>query len=1029
MAEQRYGDQVSVQESNGALIVTGPDVTSLTTRPHLFTKTSFRSETNASHHITVIPAHEYKNLSTTCRTSAKITLTAANPPQPLSIRSIQTHNPDITITFVTIFWPDAARLRARLALPVHHFHITLQATPRNLHQVSKHITYISPSAPLDDFLESIRGHLRSLAAEKEQSTQLWAGWRLYRHQFAERCLGLTELVMGDVQRDDDGNEEQTTELRRKFHETRVACFRLIPGRGDEEMSASYALVSVAPDVPSSYLHHAISLFNSGSVLKASRCAWKALLISNDIEGSVVESSLLLLAKCQKFMNTVRLDVFLIDQQRLVHEEEGYFKLCWSALAPEQKERHRMFLARVMEVFFENKFTMSKPLTDQRTRYMMARTKGGKNKLDKLLKYFSWFIPFRIAASAIPREEKDISNLCALGINKVFTLSMECPLRSEWFKDGIQNVFLPVRDNFPPSFSQLDAFFAEATAENSQSLVHCIAGIGRTGTLLVAWCMLYGSQNVPRLCMICNEKLKGGLRSELRVGTCENELCSMGCREPAMSAEKAIEFVRSLRSRSVGSWRQESFLKEYNSELWRRSSGYILGNAGTDHVENEFDDSPLEIIGNRPNHIPSLIVMCGVPGSGKSYIAQTFLNSLGDKCTVACQDEMGSKAACEFAVSNSMQSRKTACSIVDRCNLLERDRGEWLGVGFEPKDAMVIFMDTPIPTCINRAETRVDHKTLVPQKSQRLIKSLSCSIQPPGQGDIKNGFSTVLVAKGLRAVSEMFALFGISNTSRCVAHQSNAQSADTGDTNRLQNFVKFPRTRHLLDLGSVTRSDLCKSRADAQQMIELHGKNGIELHLEEKVDGANIGFSIDNDTNAIRVQNRSHFIDNTSHAQFKLVSQFVEKHENDIRHVLDGDSSNILFGEWMFARHSVRYERLPAYFLVFDLYMGKKKKFVSRSRLKRILTETGLISVGEITVPSGTKLTLESIVDIVHQGRSDYGDTSIEGVYLRLDQGEWLIDRAKVVRPGFICGNQHWSHRGVEQNGVLESAYLYNYRTT
>ena len=43
---------------------------------------------------------------------------------------------------------------------------------------------------------------------------------------------------------------------------------------------------------------------------------------------------------------------------------------------------------------------------------------------------------------------------------------------------------------------------------------------------------------------------------------------------------------------------------------------------------------------------------------------------------------------------------------------------------------------------------------------------------------------------------------------------------------------------------------------------------------------------------------------------------------------------------------------------------------------------------------------------------------MEGVYLRRDQGDWLEQRAKIVRPEFVEGiGNHWSSEPVKNNAL------------
>jgi hypothetical protein len=66
------------------------------------------------------------------------------------------------------------------------------------------------------------------------------------------------------------------------------------------------------------------------------------------------------------------------------------------------------------------------------------------------------------------------------------------------------------------------------------------------------------------------------------------------------------------------------------------------------------------------------------------------------------------------------------------------------------------------------------------------------------------------------------------------------------------FIKFPRTHHLLVLSkNVDREDLFMDPKDAKPYYTEN------VTVEEKVDGANLGFSLDPETLKVLSQNRSH----------------------------------------------------------------------------------------------------------------------------------------------------------------------------
>ena len=153
------------------------------------------------------------------------------------------------------------------------------------------------------------------------------------------------------------------------------------------------------------------------------------------------------------------------------------------------------------------------------------------------------------------------------------------------------------------------------------------------------------------------------------------------------------------------------------------------------------------------------------------------------------------------------------------------------------------------------------------------------------------------------------------------------------------ILKFPRTRHLLDAGGsgVTRDDLLMTPRDADQFVK-----GKVISIEEKIDGANLGISIDKNYQ-IRAQNRSHFVSSSSHKQFSSLDNWIATNSENLIKLLDGGKF-ILYGEWMFAKHSIHYTQLPSYFIAFDILDTETGNFVSRRLRNEMLVGTDIKTV-------------------------------------------------------------------------------------
>ena len=113
------------------------------------------------------------------------------------------------------------------------------------------------------------------------------------------------------------------------------------------------------------------------------------------------------------------------------------------------------------------------------------------------------------------------------------------------------------------------------------------------------------------------------------------------------------------------------------------------------------------------------------------------------------------------------------------------------------------------------------------------------------------------------------------------------------------FIKFPTTPHLFaNDNKVARTD---KLVDPQIKALFYQ---LPVTIEEKVDGANIGFSLTIDGD-ILVQNRGNYITATSHPQYRLLSAWITSHHDSLFELLL--PGRILFGEWCYAKHSIYYE--------------------------------------------------------------------------------------------------------------------------
>lgn len=340
-------------------------------------------------------------------------------------------------------------------------------------------------------------------------------------------------------------------------------------------------------------------------------------------------------------------------------------------------------------------------------------------------------------------------------------------------------------------------------------------------------------------------------------------------------------------------------------------------------------------------------------------------------------------------------------IVDRCHLSAADRADMWALAFKPAPALILWLDTPSEECSARAGRRVGHK-LGAGHAAGVVASLAGRLEPPTEP-----WATVVRLRDEADASRFLSSLGV------------APSQPAPPSRDDEPFIrKFVRTRHLHNLGSATRDDLIFPPDDAQATF-----CGPEVFIEEKVDGANLGFSVAD--GRLRAQNRSHYVDATSHPQFRDLGKWMQRHRDALMAVLQGDDEAaaaapggrgafILYGEWLYAKHSVPYSRLPDVFIAFDLYDIRAERFVSRPVLESKLAGTGIA-----LVPLVARTRLARPSDAANYiGASAFFDGPAEGVYVRVCDAEWTLERGKVVRPDFLSGDEHWSKHKCTPNGVV-----------
>ena len=239
------------------------------------------------------------------------------------------------------------------------------------------------------------------------------------------------------------------------------------------------------------------------------------------------------------------------------------------------------------------------------------------------------------------------------------------------------------------------------------------------------------------------------------------------------------------------------------------------------------------------------------------------------------------------------------------------------------------------------------------------------------------------------------------------------------------FVKYPRTPHLFG-SRGTDDDKHLGEAESRRFIADES-----LIVEEKLDGTNVGIHFTDDGEMV-LQCRGHLITEGMHPQYDLFKQWCAVKRPILEDRLE--DRFILFGEWVYARHSVHYRQLPHYFFEFDIYDKQGQEFLS---LERRLALAGRIRDSDRSGAPLGALDRERLEALIGPSRFDSEfenpltnrtDNLMEGLYLRTEQDGVVSGRAKFVRPEFVekvKQSEHWQYQAMTVNRLKEGADIWS----
>ncbi len=209
-------------------------------------------------------------------------------------------------------------------------------------------------------------------------------------------------------------------------------------------------------------------------------------------------------------------------------------------------------------------------------------------------------------------------------------------------------------------------------------------------------------------------------------------------------------------------------------------------------------------------------------------------------------------------------------------------------------------------------------------------------------------------------------------------------------------AKYPRSPHLPWSPGCTNDD--------RVMSNVTGLIGIPIVVTEKLDGGNQCFTRQ------EVYARSHSARPSGEAY-----DFIKAIHARVRHLIDPSVS--VFGENVYAVHTIRYDRLPGYFLTFAVRQDDTNQWWAWEDVQLLSATLDLPPVPVLFAGAvGTVAELQGLTTKLVDQPSCFGPQR-EGVVVRVAQAFANRDfehvLAKSVRADHVAG-QHWTRRRVER---------------
>lgn len=261
---------------------------------------------------------------------------------------------------------------------------------------------------------------------------------------------------------------------------------------------------------------------------------------------------------------------------------------------------------------------------------------------------------------------------------------------------------------------------------------------------------------------------------------------------------------------------------------------------------------------------------------------------------------------------------------------------------------------------------------------------------------------------------------------------------------MQQIRKYPRTPHI-------EGSRFQPGDEELPSIPFQTIAGKYIVVAEKMDGANsaISFSPEGE---LRLQSRGHYLSGGPREKhFDLLKTWGQRYSAELRQLLG--IRYIMYGEWLFAKHTIFYDNLPHYFMEFDILDTETNTFLSTAARRemlqpfpfivseKILFEGRMKTLAElqvllqssefISVRSREKLRTHCQTHNLDPERALFetdASPKMEGLYIKEEADEIVRERYKFVRADFLTAvenaQSHWLNRPIIPNQLRDDIDLF-----